>query len=153
MAAQTRDYEQMLSVSNNTPASPTVRSMDSIESRALDAFSELDAISLKEVLDSDSRPMFVLDLDSDYVEVAGCKDEIRPIFMNAALRSHDRLLDSVTGASTEQTASDSDRTTYDEFHSWATGVTKFDDSRDVFPSTLIYQGLTGLDLQYGSDGE
>jgi hypothetical protein len=138
---QKRDNIQMLDVPENHPASPALHSGSSFGSLAQDAFLELDTISLKEVLESDSRPTFILDLDSDYVDPAGSKNEIRPIFVNAALQSHDRLLDSVTGASTEGTANDSVTTTYADFCSWATSVTKFDDSRDIFPSTLTYRGL------------
>jgi hypothetical protein len=107
-----------------------------------DALNELDAISLNEILDHDSRPTFVLDLDSDILDYGDSKDAIRPIFCNAALRLHDRLLDSITGASKpEEIAGGSDSTNYQEFRGWATSVTKFDESRDVFPLTLIYQGM------------
>jgi hypothetical protein len=134
---------QMLDVLVTPPALPVVRTTGSlpVESLAQDTFSDLDTISLREVLESDSRPTFILDLDSDYVDLANRKDAIRPIFMNAALRSHDRLLDSITGALTEGTESDLNTTAYHNFHSWATGITKFDDSRDVFPSALNYRGL------------
>jgi hypothetical protein len=38
-------------------------------------------LAFSEILDCDSRPTFVVDLDSDWV----VRDEIRPVFCNAAL--------------------------------------------------------------------
>ncbi|KAF2790043.1 aerobic respiration control sensor protein arcB [Melanomma pulvis-pyrius CBS 109.77] len=134
------DNTQSRDVSQDPPDSSAVRPTDAKEELEKDALNELDSISLKEILDQDSRPTFILDLDSDYVGFDSRKDDIRPIFCNSALRLHDRLLDSITGVATEQTSQGSDAT-YDEFRSWATGATKFDDSRDVFPLTLVYQGM------------
>jgi hypothetical protein len=58
-----------------------------------DAFFELNSIPLKDILDQDSRPTFVLDLDSDSVDYGLRKDELRPIFSNFALRLHETLLE------------------------------------------------------------
>ncbi|KAF2260810.1 aerobic respiration control sensor protein arcB [Lojkania enalia] len=102
---------------------------------------ELDSLSLREILDQDSRPTLILDLDSDYLDYGDDKDGIKPIFCNAALRLHDRLLDSVTGSIVEDTVQSSGTTTYGDFRSWATGVSKFDDSKDVFPLTLLYRDM------------
>lgn len=59
----------------------------------------LDALGIREVLDADSRPTFIIDLDPDQPSrsVSTC---IAPVFCNAALRSHDRLLDAVLGRDT-----------------------------------------------------
>jgi hypothetical protein len=104
-----------------------------------EAFTELDKLSLKEILDQDSRPTFIIDLDPDYV----IGHAIEPIYCNAALRVHDRLLDSVTGAADENVANDGlgGTTTYDDFQNWATGVSRHNDLKDIFPLTLHYQGL------------
>ncbi|KAF1849517.1 putative histidine kinase HHK16p [Cucurbitaria berberidis CBS 394.84] len=112
------------------------------------AFKELDSISLREIWDQDSRPTFLVDLDPDYV--IGDKKVIRPIFCNTALRQHDQLLDSVTGATEDIVAPGSDATTYADFRIWATGVSRFNDSKDVFPLTLQYRNLlwTGSTIQH-----
>lgn len=103
------------------------------------AFAELDGFSLKEIWDADSRPLFVLDLDPDFV--VGDKHAIRPIFCNAALRQHDQLLDNITGVAEDNVEPDSEATTYDEFRTWATGTSRFNDLKDVFPLTLQYRSL------------
>lgn len=64
-----------------------------------DQMDGLDALGIREVLDADSRPTFIIDLDPDQPSrsVSTC---IAPVFCNAALRSHDRLLDAVLGRDT-----------------------------------------------------
>ncbi|KAL1599789.1 hypothetical protein SLS60_007594 [Paraconiothyrium brasiliense] len=106
-----------------------------------EALKELDAIGFREILDQDPRPTFVLDLDSDYLDYSAIKTGIRPIFCNAALRLHDQLLDRVTGSSTEDVQTESAQTPYLHFKHWVTRVSEFDDSRDVFPQTFLYQGM------------
>ncbi|KAJ4354374.1 uncharacterized protein N0V89_006109 [Didymosphaeria variabile] len=106
-----------------------------------EAVKELDAIGFREILDQDPRPTFVLDLDSDYLDYGGIKTSIRPIFCNAALSLHDRLLDRITGSSTEDVQAESTPTSYLQFKSWVTSVSEFDDSRDVFPQTFLYEGM------------
>ncbi|CAO2651809.1 Nn.00g000920.m01.CDS01 [Neocucurbitaria sp. VM-36] len=103
------------------------------------AFNELDSISLQEIWDQDSRPTFLVDLDPDYV--LGDKHLIRPIFCNAALRQHDQLLDSIRGLPEDSVEPGTDNTTYHAFRDWATGVSRFNDSKDVFPLTLQYRSL------------
>lgn len=103
------------------------------------AFRELDALSLKEILDQDSRPTFVLDLDPDYI----VGRTLRPIFCNAALRLHDKLLDSVIGATedSDYNLALGDNTSHEEFLTWATSTSRFNDSKDIFPLSLHYDGL------------
>ncbi|KAF9692698.1 hypothetical protein EKO04_009188 [Ascochyta lentis] len=102
------------------------------------ALSELDNLSLKEILDEDSRPTFIIDLDPDFVNE---NITIRPIFCNAALKLHSQLLDSITEAPEKYINRDPATATYDEFRNWATGISRFNNSKDVFPLTLLYQGL------------
>ncbi|KAJ4322981.1 hypothetical protein N0V94_002136 [Neodidymelliopsis sp. IMI 364377] len=102
------------------------------------ALKELDALSLKEILDEDSRPTFIIDLDPDFIHE---NIVIRPVFCNAALKLHNRLLDSITEPPEELINSDPTAATYDEFTNWATGVSRFNNSKDVFPLTLLYHGL------------
>ncbi|KAM0327074.1 hypothetical protein ACHAQA_006199 [Verticillium albo-atrum] len=111
---------------------------------------ELQTLSITEVLDQDSRPTFVIDLDPDEGITIGSK-RIWPVFCNSALRLHERLLDAVLGPSPQvnepaaPAASAVDDapadTTYEDFSSWATGVTKFDNSKDVFPLSFTYCGM------------
>lgn len=103
------------------------------------AFQELDSLSLKEILDQDSRPTLVLDLDPDYV--FGDKRAIRPIFSNFALRQHHQLLDNVTGTPDEDGKSDDDAKSYLKFYDWATGVSRFNDAKEIFPITFQYRNL------------
>lgn len=102
------------------------------------ALIELDDLSLKEILDEDSRPTFILDLDPDFVNE---NTTIRPVFCNAALKLHNRLLDSIIEAPEECINNDPATTAHDEFRNWATGISRFNNSKDVFPLTLLYEGL------------
>lgn len=123
-----------------------------------DAFHSL---KIAAVLDADPRPTFVLDLDPDYPATRGTAS-ISPVFCNTALRSHERLLDAVTSESSRSGSIeeldpsplhdspavdpfdvDGQRgtTTHDKFKAWATGVTVHDESRDVFPQSLVYHDL------------
>ena len=51
---------------------------------------ELNSLGFKEILEQDSRPTFVIDLDPDEELNAGAH-AIVPIFCNAALRTHEHL--------------------------------------------------------------
>ncbi|KAH6625245.1 hypothetical protein C7974DRAFT_312570 [Boeremia exigua] len=102
------------------------------------ALQELDSLSLKEVLDEDSRPTFIIDLDPDFVNE---DSTIHPIFCNAALKLHSRLLDSITEPPVAVHSSNPTTATHDEFRSWVTSVSRSNSSKDVFPLTLLYQGL------------
>lgn len=102
-------------------------------------FDELDRLTLREILDGDSRPTFVIDLDPDHA----VGQAICPVFSNAALKLHDKLLDSVTGATDKEIANEDRQrtTTHTEFKNWATSTSKFEKSKDIFPLTFHYQGL------------
>lgn len=111
---------------------------DAAESGVLE---ELDRLTLREILDGDSRPTFVIDLDSDHAAI-GNDHTICPVFSNAALKLHDKLLDSVTGATDQPLTVEGQRTTtHTGFKEWATSTSKFEKSKDVFPLTFHYQGL------------
>ena len=101
---------------------------------------ELNALAIREVLDADSRPTFVLDLDpDDNSSPDAVKDHaILPVFCNAALRLHEQLFDALIGLDAQGLATVKEETTYDEFKRWATGVTPHDDSKDVFPLAFLY---------------
>lgn len=74
-------------------------SSSSVVDAVVDQMDGLDALGVREVLDADSRPTFIIDLDPDQPSrsVSTC---IAPVFCNAALRSHESLLDAVLGRDT-----------------------------------------------------
>ncbi|KAF2436260.1 aerobic respiration control sensor protein arcB [Tothia fuscella] len=104
----------------------------------LDPANELDSLGVREVLDQDSRPCFVLDLDPDHDGKSTSANALIPTFCNSALRLHEKLHDAIIGTDASGLPSANDSTTYDEFKSWARSVTKFDDSKDVFPLSVLY---------------
>lgn len=109
-----------------------------------EATDELNGLPIREILDADSRPTFILDLDPDEdVPAAGAERPILPIFCNAALRSHEVLFDSLIGHDAQGLTSISTRgkESYEDFKRWATGVTPHDDSKDVFPLAFLYGDL------------
>lgn len=113
-------------------------------------------LDIKEVLDADSRPTFVIDLDPDDPS-PNATAAIDPVFCNTALRSHERLLDAVLGNKfnfgnfnelghprllQEDSQPDAEATAaHQDFKAWATGVTTHDDSKDVYPLSFHYQNL------------
>lgn len=101
---------------------------------------ELNALAIREILDADSRPTFVLDLDPDENLPPDAVKEhaILPVFCNAALRLHEQLFDGLIGFDARGLATAEEKTTYDSFKRWATGVTPHDDSKDVFPLACLY---------------
>ncbi|KAF2097032.1 aerobic respiration control sensor protein arcB [Rhizodiscina lignyota] len=107
----------------------------------IDPVEEFDRLSIREVLDHDSRPTFVLDLDPDEDIPNASNSTILPIFCNTALRLHERLLDDMTGKASEESVRSSEQPSHEDFKSWATGFTPHDDSKDVFPQSFIYRGL------------
>jgi PAS domain S-box-containing protein len=98
---------------------------------------ELNSVGFRDILEQDSRPTFVIDLDPD----EGGSHAILPLFCNAALRTHEPLLDSIMGHAGANHHFEADAVSHEEFRAWATGWSKFDDSRDVFPLTIVYSGM------------
>lgn len=98
---------------------------------------DLEALSIKEFLDADSRPTFIIDLDPDDEQLPGDGRIIAPVFCNSALRSHEQLFDMVVGIEPLIPQNSS----YEDFKAWATGFTKFDDSKDVYPLSFLYGGM------------
>jgi PAS domain S-box-containing protein len=105
-----------------------------------EAGDELSTLAIREILDADSRPTFVLDLDPDEnLPPDAVKDHaILPVFCNAALRLHEQLFDALIGLDAQGLTTGKAKSTYDEFKRWATGVTPHDDSKDVFPLAFLY---------------
>ncbi|KAF4975533.1 hypothetical protein FZEAL_7679 [Fusarium zealandicum] len=102
---------------------------------------DLSQLDIRDILNADSRPTFIIDLDPDE-ESPQRLQVIRPVFCNTSLRLHERLLDVVCGTDTAVLPDDeADPVSYHVFKSWATGVTTQDDSKDVFPLSLTYKGL------------
>lgn len=73
-----------------------------VDAVAADQMDGLDALGIREVLDADSRPTFIIDLDPDQPS-RSVSTSVSPVFCNAALLSHDRLLDAVLGRDTTTT--------------------------------------------------
>lgn len=105
-------------------------------SRSLD---ELDStLCITEVLENDARPTFIIDLDPDESIAFGVAP-IAPIFANSALRLHEPLYDAIRGGMVCQDALQAQA--YVDFNVWATGVSKFDNSRDVFPLSHLFHNM------------
>ncbi|KAM0551228.1 hypothetical protein ACHAPJ_008573 [Fusarium lateritium] len=102
---------------------------------------DLSKLNIRDILNADSRPTFVIDLDPDEESPPRLKT-IQPVFFNTALSTHERLLESVRGEETPSlTDHQTDPVSYSDFKDWATGVTTQDDSKDVFPLFFLYKGL------------
>ncbi|KAJ4258048.1 hypothetical protein NW762_008188 [Fusarium torreyae] len=102
---------------------------------------DLSKLNIREVLNADSRPTFIIDLDPDEESPPRLRN-IQPVFFNTALGTHERLLDSVRGEETLSLTDDqTDPVSYSDFKDWATSVTTQDDSKDVFPLFFLYKGL------------
>ncbi|KAL6708618.1 hypothetical protein ACN47E_002599 [Coniothyrium glycines] len=119
-----------------TPDAPAIDHPDPTGALEQAALGDLDPI-IREFLDCDSRPTLIIDLDPDYiVDHRHC---IRPVYSNPAL--HDELLESITRAPATTGDPAIDTTTHEQFQTWATGTSRCNDSRDVFPLTLHYRNL------------
>jgi PAS domain-containing protein len=121
------------------PAEGTLRDRDMGTARYTEALKEIDALPLTEILDFDSRPTFILDLDPD-LDAPVKQDVLMPIFCNHALRTYDRLLE-VVGGETIPEALEGEEGTYQDFISWSKSVTRHDDSMDIFPLSFLYGGM------------
>lgn len=114
--------------------SPNITSFDSAQPVTNeDTLEELDRLPFREILDEDPRPSFVLALDTGSVAA----HNLRPIFCNASLRQHDRLLRSIMWALQKHPSNDAG-TTYREFRDWAIKTVTLEDAS---PFTLEYHGM------------
>jgi hypothetical protein len=128
--------------------SPDATSQEGPQTQFLEeSFLELDRLSLKDILDQDSRPTFVVDLDASYV----VDHAIQPIFSNAALRVHKLLLASITGATIDNVSIEGPggTATYSDFWNWTKRMNRHNETRDILPGPLRYHGLlwTGFTLR------
>lgn len=106
-----------------------------------DIADDLSKLNIRDILNADSRPTFIIDLDPDDDSPLRSKP-IRPVFSNTALTTHERLLDAVRGEETPVVADEqADPDSYSDFRNWATGITTQDDSKDVFPLFFLFNGL------------
>lgn len=104
-----------------------------------DIADDLDKLNIRDILNADSRPTFIIDLDPDD-ESPLPANVIQPVFCNAALKTHERLFDSVRGEGTPNIAQ-TESVSYLDFKTWSTGITTQDDSRDVYPLFFLYKDL------------
>ncbi|KAK5653614.1 hypothetical protein OQA88_8643 [Cercophora sp. LCS_1] len=111
----------------------------------------MEGLRVEDLLDADSRPTFVIDLDPDDdapTQPNGVKS-LLPVFSNAALRLHERLFDALIGADAAGLDDDTQPARFDAFKHWAMGVTPHDDSGDIFPLSFLYADMlwTGSTVQ------
>lgn len=132
------------------------RTASRLEGMEGDQGEDFSALGIKEVLDADSRPTFVIDLDPDD-PTANVTTAINPVFCNAALGSHERLLEAIIGRASSEgppepttvvdqptdcsSESSLHPVSHEAFKAWVTGVTTHDDSRDIYPQTFQYKDL------------
>lgn len=117
---------------------PPCATMGSVNSESLDQLKE---IGIKELLEHDPRPTFILDLDPEDLTRPYQEDRLDFVLCNEALRSYHTLMDSITGEADDANPSQADLKSSAEFRAWATSITKFDESRDVYPFTHIYRNM------------
>jgi hypothetical protein len=117
------------------PTAPSFLQQAQRHDAALDV---LNTCTLPQLLDLDSRPTFVLNMD-EYSK--GSRLPIRPIFCNAALREQEQLLDKIAGVLQSEHDPACGGATHDEFRIWATIVSRFNDSRDIYPITIEFGNL------------
>ncbi|KAI9739015.1 MAG: hypothetical protein M1818_005329 [Claussenomyces sp. TS43310] len=96
--------------------------------------SELHDIRVCEVLEQDSRPTFILDL----LDRSANRKTLNVIFCNSSLKSFEILLDVVSGVESPEALGSAEKLPYEAFRGWATSVTTFDQSRDIFPLSYLY---------------
>ena len=120
------------------PTAPSTLHQAQRHDAALDI---LNTCTLPQLLDLDGRPTFVLNMD-EYSK--GCRNPIRPIFCNAALREQHQLLEKVIGTSPSHGDSLDGGATHDEFRIWTTILSRFNDSRDIFPITIEFENFLWL---------
>jgi hypothetical protein len=122
-----------------SPIEGSLRRRDMENEIYIEALRELNSVPITEVLEHDSRPTFIIDLDPD-LDVVIKPDVLTPLFCNIALRSYDRLLEVIGGETTMETF-EGPEATYADFRSWVKSVTKHDDSMDIFPLSFLYSGM------------
>lgn len=124
--------------SSSGDLSPNELAKATPEELAALAVLELESIGIREILDQDSRPTFVIDLDPD-IDGATNTKVLAPLFGNSSLKIYERLWDVVCGYTTHE--SPSTPLLYEDFRSWATSRTSFEDTGDVYPSTKVFFGM------------
>lgn len=107
---------------------------------AREVMKEVEAVPMSELLDADSRPSFILDLDPD-IDIAINAEVLSPVFYNLSLRSYDSLRDIIAGEMGLIEGGFPDVIPYESFRAWAISVTPHDASRDVWPTTFLWCGL------------
>jgi hypothetical protein len=71
---------------------------------------------------------------------------IQPVFCNAALREREQLLEQIIGTSSRFHDSTGTGASHDEFRIWATNLSRFNDSRDLFPITIEFENWLWLGI-------
>lgn len=132
-------------MSSPAPAKPpevalSVHSKEELQDVALH---RLNTSTLPQLLEADTRPIFILDIHND---PSGAEHPVKPMFCNFALRKQDQLLSQITGAISHDLEKSHGGATYREFRTWATRTNNFQDSRDISPLTIEFAGFIWSDF-------
>jgi hypothetical protein len=92
---------------------------------------EFEDIGVRELLEQDSRPTFIIDLEGLDRTLKGLP--ISPVFSNATLRSSDALLDIISGRANSEILGR--LITYREYYTWAVSISEYGSD------TFLYGGL------------
>lgn len=111
-----------------------------MEKVAAEALEDLERIPFHEILDGDSRPIFIMDMDPD-VDVALHTKALSPVFCNAPLRHYDKLKQVICGDIDVIELGVPDTVPYEDFRKWSLSVTPHDDSRDSWPTSFLFVGM------------
>jgi hypothetical protein len=106
----------------------------------LDPLVDFGTLSIQEILDQDSRPTLVIDLDPDQ-DIHDPAHPIHPVFCNAALNLHEKLYDAVLGNDPHNLPTSDDHSTFEQFCSWSTGSTPHDDYKGIFPLSFLFRDI------------
>ncbi|KAI9842080.1 MAG: hypothetical protein M1837_007505 [Sclerophora amabilis] len=98
----------------------------------------LSQIGIIELLEQDERPTFLVDLGNSANLGPGA---LHVVFANVALRSRERLLESISGSSSQSSVETSPSGTFWEFKAWALGSFKDSERLDVASPTFTYEEL------------
>ncbi|KAL1296620.1 hypothetical protein AAFC00_000109 [Neodothiora populina] len=99
----------------------------------------LGSIGVTELLEQDDRPTMIVDLgDSSHARAP----YIRPVFVNASLRSSPALLASLCGTAQEPSPDDSPMSPFQQFRAWLLPSAGNPDSPQLVPQQFSLAGIT-----------
>lgn len=103
------------------------------------AMQALGSAGVLELLEQDERPTFIVDLADARNDHPG---ELHLLYKNAALRTHEDLLEAIVGKATDIDSSEpSVDDAHSEFKAWALSFVKNEESLDVCLLSYVFEGL------------